>query len=81
MGSAEVSLSISSHQPRYRPHNANGCCGFSGWSAVGFRRSLERRMSTSQSSNRVRAELQTSKKVYPAWAKRNFTSAPYSMPD
>jgi hypothetical protein len=22
-------------------HNANGSCGFSGWSAVGFRRSLE----------------------------------------
>ena len=62
MGSAEVSPSISNHQPRYRPHNANGCCGFSGWSAVGFRRSLERRMSTSQRSNRVRAELQTSKK-------------------
>ena len=39
-------------------------------------------MWTDGSLNKIKRELQTFKeKFYPAWAKRNFTSAPYSMPD
>ena len=53
MGSAEVAVhqqpptSPPNHKEvtrrcyAFHPHNANGSCGFSGWSAVGFRRSLE----------------------------------------
>ena len=57
-------------------HNANGSCGFSGWSALGFRRSLEHtsypRAACFGGSQRVRRRLRESagtrkEKAIPPW--------------